>query len=627
MRNIVWRSVLLAVLGIFIFGAVGFSPSQAAVDACDYYVDPAGSNGNPGTMALPWATLEYAFYNADDNSCTVWFNPGVYDAASVLDNSGGGDRFTTTTTFKSFQPYKAILQNPDKVLDLLGVQNMIFEGFEIKQTTPAPTIRQVVIDFHRATSPVLWANNIIFRNNIIHNANGEDIALLKGGVQYITFENNVFYNQGGEQQMLDINSALDITVQDNIFFNDFSNPENFRRSFIEIKDTNGNTDGYEGSKRIKIRRNVFLNYQGADYGRFVQVGVGDETFHMAQDITVENNLMIGNSPKNIDTAFGVSGSKNVYFVNNTVVGDLPASAYAMEITKQITNPLNENIYFYNNIWSDPTGSMGACYLCGANVFSMGDPLSFTNLVLDNNLYYNGGSAIPTTAPEEIVNPLVADVNRVVADPGLETNQSSITLPRWNGSSFLSGNTTIQDEFSRLVEDYGSILPTSPASGAANNTYAPTEDIRGVSRPGSPSIGAYEPLNFASSIQLTKTSDVQSAAPGEDIVYTIVIQNNSDSSAPDLIFDSIIDSMKGDLTKPPNYDSSTCGNKLASSASCTITYTYTVQQSDTSPLMNIATVSSHPSGYSFSVGDSDNASVTISGTEPQEFNVFLPFTIR
>ena len=614
MDSLIKRTIILAGILIFIIGGISVNPSRASVAACEYWVDPAGSNANPGTNALPWATLEYAFYNAADNSCTVKFNPGTYDAASSLVNTGSPDRFSTTTTFKSVQDYKAILQNPGKVLDLKGVQNMVFEGFEITQTTPVPEPAQVMIDFHRATSPMIWAMHITFRNNIIHDANGNDIALIKGGVQYVTFENNVFYNQGGVGQMLDINSAQDVTVEDNIFFNDFAVPDSLTRSYIEIKDTNGIVDEYEGSQRINIKRNVFLNWQGAAPYKFVQVGVGDETYHSAKDISVENNLMIGNSTKNIGEAFGVHGAKDVSFVNNTVVGDLPASAYAMEITRPVAwvdvlpeEKKNENIYFYNNIWSDPTGTMGACFGCGTDDFSDGDPASSTSLVLDNNFYYNGPDTIPGGVP---LSPLVDDANLVVDNPGLNTNQSGIVLPRWNGTTFLSGNATISQEFLRLVESYGSISESSPAGGAANPANAPTDDILGTSRPGSPSMGAYEPLSIDASIELIKSSNTNKSKVGDDIQFAVQINNTSGNSSPDLLIDSITDSLQGDLTNPGNTDSNNCGSRLAPKATCTITYTYTVKQADFDPLINSALVETHPEGYSFTVAGNDNKEVEL-----------------
>ena len=88
-------------------------------------------------------------------------------------------------------------------------------------------------------------------------------------------------------------------------------------------------------------------------------------------------------------------------------------------------------------------------------------------------------------------PLVDDAHRVVADPLLNTDQVSIVLPRWNGSTFLSGNTSIRQEFLRLVEQYGKIPTASAAIGLANRAFAPSDDILGRRRSATPDLGAYE----------------------------------------------------------------------------------------------------------------------------------------
>jgi hypothetical protein len=131
--------------------------------------------------------------------------------------------------------------------------------------------------------------------------------------------------------------------------------------------------------------------------------------------------------------------------------------------------------------------MGASGSGGTNEFANGDAAATTSLVLDNNLYWNGGAAIP---PGDPISP-TDDDRRLVANPGLNTDQSDIILPRWQGTEFLSGSTTIRQEFERLVDAYGRLPSTSPAIGRADAAFAPIHDILGNYRGDVADMGAFE----------------------------------------------------------------------------------------------------------------------------------------
>lgn len=72
----------------------------------------------------------------------------------------------------------------------------------------------------------------------------------------------------------------------------------------------------------------------------------------------------------------------------------------------------------------------------------------------------------------------------------------------------------------------------------------------------------------------------SAQVGETITYTCTITNTGDVQLNKV---SITDSLVGDLTSNPG-----CGASLAPGASCTITYTRTIQSGDPDPLVNTVT---------------------------------------
>ncbi|OGO15117.1 MAG: hypothetical protein A2Z14_18000 [Chloroflexi bacterium RBG_16_48_8] len=114
---------------------------------------------------------------------------------------------------------------------------------------------------------------------------------------------------------------------------------------------------------------------------------------------IENNLLLGDSSNVMRAPFGVKGGRDITFRNNTVVADLPSLAYGMRLNTEGSNPPNEEIRFYNNIWSDPTGTMGAENPSWLNDFS-DTPISQTSsFQLNNNLYWKGGVDLPNDANE------------------------------------------------------------------------------------------------------------------------------------------------------------------------------------------------------------------------------------
>lgn len=464
-----------------------FITKEPQNSACLYWVAPApaGNDHNPGTYDKPWATLEGASESVPDNYCTVWFKSGAYTGENRLNR-----RFTTRTLFRSLSPYQAVLTYSGTVVSISGGKNIILDGFDIHHSGPGAAPLVVAIDRNDDG----WAEMITLRNNLIHDSFNNDLLKIYNGARQITVQNNVFYNQGDGEEHMDVNSVTDVVIEDNIFFNSFESSGrtnlNQTKQFIVIKDSNGSDDGLLGSRRVTVRQNLFFNWQGQNDETFIQVGLDGKPYHEAVGVRVENNLLVGNSPHQVGKAFGVRGAKDVEFVNNTVVGDLPSDAYAAWVTITELNPFNENISFRNNIWSDSTGTMGAGLTDSSNTFAEGVRAFTIGLVLDTNLYWNGSKPIP---PGDLFSPLVDDTHRVVASPQINETYAAIELPVWSGSSFPSGSTSIRDEFTRLVRLFGTIPSTSPAVGEADPAYAPLDDILGRSRTSAPDLGAFEAI--------------------------------------------------------------------------------------------------------------------------------------
>jgi hypothetical protein len=473
-------AVVLAALA-----AAGTAGAQPA--PCTHWIATNGTDsaGTPGTSAQPWRTIDFAsarLLALGLSGSVVCLKDGVYTGGNSV-----YERFASPTTFRAENAYRAVLQNNSRVLQLFGSRNLVFEGLEMRHTGAGADALVVQVQMGDGN----WAEDVVFRNNILHDSWNNDILKINNGARRITVEGNVFYNQTGSDEHMDVNSVTDVVIQDNIFFNDFAGSgrpnNNDTSSFIVMKDSNQDDDQQIGADRITVRRNVFLNWEGGGGSNFVLIGEDGNDYFEGEDILVENNLMVGNSSNDMRAAFGVKGGRNVTFRSNTVTGNLPALAYAFRINREGANPVNENVRFHNNVWSDPTGTMGAEAAGGTNDFSDGEPNEVTGLVLDRNLYWNGPAPIPAGNQ---VNPNVNDTRRIVANPQLNTNQAGVVLPRWNGTAFVSGSTTIRQEFVRLVNLYGAIPAGSPGHNQADAALSPADDILGNPR-STPDLGAYE----------------------------------------------------------------------------------------------------------------------------------------
>jgi hypothetical protein len=484
-------------IAFFCLGLVALA-ARAPAQTCQYWVAPApeGNDGNPGSFAQPWATLNHASEQVlalGGSSCTVSFKDGVYTGGHSL-----YERFATTTTFRAANAYRAVLQNNSRALSVFGGRNMVFEGFEFRHTGPgaAGLVVQVQQD------GVNWAEDIVFRNNVFHDSFNNDLLKINNGARRITVEGNVFYNQSGSDEHIDVNSVTDVEIRDNVFFNDFAGSGrtnlNDTSSFIVIKDSNAGDDGQIGSERITVRRNVFLNWQGSTGSNFVLVGEDGQAFFEARQVLVENNLMLGNAGNVMRAPFGVKGGSDITFRHNTVAGNLPALAFAMRLNTEGSNPPNENVAFYNNVWSDPTGTMGSDGASG-NDFSDTPPGQTSSFALDRNLYWNGGAAIPSDGAE-LVDP-TDDARAVIGDPVLPS-QAGLVVPRWNAvaGTFADGSTTIRQAFERVVSLYGTPGPGTASLDLADPARAPADDILGNARTvgTGPDLGAVEriPTLFA-----------------------------------------------------------------------------------------------------------------------------------
>jgi hypothetical protein len=400
-------------LGIGVGLALGLCCSQALADT--YYVAPDGSDETgDGSASSPWATLRHATDNVPDDGSEIVFRDGEYLGAQSIARD-----FVQHATVRAENAYRARFvssASEHRVLLVWGGSNFTISGF-VFTGVDGPTdayLIQITLD---------TSFDIVLTDNIFHDSYSNDIIKLNDSAHHIDVVGNMFYNQpGGGDEHMDINTVHDINVVDNVFFNDFAGSgrplNNDTHPFVLIK----NSGDEPVSTGFELRRNVFLNWEGASDQPFLLLGEDGKSFHEAETALVENNLFIGNAPNPLTAAFAIKGARDITFRANTVTGDLPLGAvswgFAMRLGVEGDNPPNEDVRFFNNIWSDPTGTM--------EHFSSGSPANTVGAVLDNNLYYNGGEAIPVDL-DRVLN-VDDDTNAIVDDPMLATDHALFATP-------------------------------------------------------------------------------------------------------------------------------------------------------------------------------------------------------
>ena len=420
----------------------------------------SGSDGNDGSAGRPWATIEHALEQVPhDGDATIWVGPGTYVGTVEISTD-----FGEPVNVVALDPYRTRLtasQNP--VLKIKG-ENIGFEGFEIVGQPTASDSTGLVYMYK--------AHGAALRNNVIHDSYDNDgIRVLQS--DDVVIAGNVLYNSA--DHMIDVNIGSQRTIiEDNIFFADYAGsgraiPSNLS-AFIVVK----NSGGDQVTGNMTIRRNVFAHYEGVK--SFLKIGADGEPVPEAVNITIENNLFHLAGPE-VDGAFTVVDARGILFRSNTFVGADARDPFAGWVGTREGSPASENVDFVGNIFSNPSGGMEGLIESPTDLVTSG--------VLSDNLYWNGGSSIPTRSGDRFN--FTSDSNRIEADPLIA--QRSMTLPRWTGAGFAGGYSTIREAFVAYVYRHATPASGSPAADIGY-AQAPADDILGQRR-NAADIGAVE----------------------------------------------------------------------------------------------------------------------------------------
>jgi hypothetical protein len=346
-----------------------------------FYVAAAGKDSNPGTLELPWATINHAAEVLTSGQ-TVYVRDGIYKLARriLVKNSGTELAWITFAAypgeFAVFDASDIDIGNPSTYPHDQGT-------FQIERVSYIRVIGLVIHKSHQAGFMIRDSHHVELYNNITDTTFSPGIAAWdtnqdSQGTEYIKIMGNTVtnantwdmlpkgYQREGEppHEAISIAGAQNFEVAYNYLYNsdkegidvkEVSKHGKVHHNFIDHMDRQGlYVDAWFGAiEDIEIYENVVRNCRGA--GLILSVENGKSV----SDVRVHHNLIINNQGTGIFfSRWGDGPRSNIKIYNNTVYHNGYGSPNAGEKYFWITGGLYlfsnnlEDIDIRNNIFAD-----------------------------------------------------------------------------------------------------------------------------------------------------------------------------------------------------------------------------------------------------------------------------------
>jgi len=439
-----------------------------------YIVAPTGSDGNPGTLASPFATIQHALEVAQQPGDIVSVRSGTYHEKIVFPASG-----TAAGGYITLQAY----DNETPILDGTGVvgSDMVllenisfvkFIGFEIVNLTGVEDgsgvriigsgsnleIRDNTIHEIRGISAMgitvygtgkLPITNLVIDGNHIYDAEPapSEALTLNGNVSNFLITNNRVHDVnnigidliGGERDIHRSKVVRNGVVRGNVVYNAHSNYEDGFAAGIYV----------DGAKNITIENNISHHN---DIG--MEIGAENRGIK-ASGITVRNNLIYLNDKAGL--AFGGYGARTgrvtaSRFYNNTLYKNdtLNAGFGQLWIQYASKNVVTNNIFYAdvnnvllasdagnkrntldNNLWFSEAGAAAAIFFWNGEQFTGFD--SYRSEI--------GQDAASLFGDPDFLAALTGDFHLLVGSPAMDAGTSE--PGRFSQADF-EGRSRLQD---------------------------------------------------------------------------------------------------------------------------------------------------------------------------------------
>jgi Secretion system C-terminal sorting domain/Right handed beta helix region len=455
--------------------------------ATNYYVSTSGSNSNPGTLALPWRTINYAVnFNSLSAGDYIYLRGGTYNERVIMLKSGSNAGRITVTKYQSENPimdgtnlswsYDGVtalfeVKGSYVTIDGLSVKNVTANGDSCGITIKGPnvsnvTIRNCYTERTQSSGISCWGNSgfgtytgatdiIIELNTIVNAVNDgyQEHLSVAGGVERCEVRYNTVRDGSQNSQPRSPNIPLGIDMKVNV-----RNSKIYQNTVYNLPYGASGiyVDGWDDHVyNIDIYSNIVHNVSGGG------ISIGAEEGGITNNVNIFNNLIYNCSGNGFGINQQNSATQNsisfIKFYNNTVYG---SGQYAAHITNRAaTNIVIKNNIFSQNSWSN-----------SVTLF----PVIIANVDVGYNI------------TDGVQNAYLPGTQYVLGTGSISSN------PQF---AFVGGNNF------RLQS------ASSPAVNVATSTLVPSVDLDGNSRPsgGAYDIGAYEfgstlgNINFSNSI--------------------------------------------------------------------------------------------------------------------------------
>ena len=385
----------LAVAAVFLM----LPPSGAAQTGAAYYVSKKGSNNNPGTMGLPWLTIQHAADSVKAGA-TVYVFGGVYNESVNFPSSGTASE---PITFESYSGQTAVIDgtglncctsNPpssgnetEGLVNIVNQNYVIVKGFEIRNFTT---------DSAAKVPTGIWitgfGKGIQILNNRVHNvttkaeANGNAFGISVYGTSKTPITQLVI--NGNEVYDLRTGSSESVNVDGNITHFRITN------NLVHDNDNIGiDAIGYEGVGPVGYDEAMYGEISGNTIYNISGITNAGEGFEYDADglycdgcayVTFERNVIIQTdygiettSENQVCQANGTewSGPNNT---GTAARGKFPC--YGRNAT------VRNNLFYNSNACGNSIGGYAAATKKGGP--SNGGGSSYHDVFVNNTLYNN-----------------------------------------------------------------------------------------------------------------------------------------------------------------------------------------------------------------------------------------------